>query len=385
MCEKEALTLKGPHVGLKGEVSWQVLNGDGSLADKGGHMNLILDHGLDMLAKSGGGYPVSLAQTFAYCVVGIGNSTPIISQLALDSEKARTANYLTSPVGACGSYQIDYATLKLQRTFDFPLGALDSGVDGPYAEVGFSPSGTPGNNLFSRSLFKDGGGAPITVSVLPSQQLRVTYSLTIVFDMTTWTTGSVNITGLGSVTYKSRFTSSPLSTAPNPTTPITWPAPTIPRHQLFSLVRTDGDAAAGASTYLPLAEPSSMVTLYPYFAALSPSTVHPDETTIPALTDPALPWNLNDPVYDQSGTTNACTTTGLTVPAYIDGTFYQDQPAFFSLSQANFNISWLYLRSQVQNSGLGAAPTILFFFPTPIPKDNLHTLTINFRRTWGRI
>jgi hypothetical protein len=100
------------------------------------------------------------------------------NQTILDNEMMRTVQCATTP--GANSAVVSPAQIVLQRTFLFPPEAVTT----TYSEVGFSPITTPGSNLYSRVLL----ASPITLQGPASgaplgQQLQVTYTLTIGFDM----------------------------------------------------------------------------------------------------------------------------------------------------------------------------------------------------------
>lgn len=354
------------HVGLAGHVSWEVLNSDGSQASSGEHKNLILDSGLDLVATNW------IASCFAYCCVGTGNATPIISQIGLDSEKARTNNYMTSGDG-CGTWYVAEGVIKMKRTFDFPLGALNSAVQGPYAEVGFSPLGTAGNNLFSRSLFKDGGGAPITISVLSTQQLRVTYSLTVDFSsLTSWKDGSFNLSGVGTIPYKVRL------------------PPMRPFHEISSTNRVSTLAAEAVCFFVSALSQNGVTAnvgnFYSY-AVLEPKCSAGRERLVsnPTLTYADVSPIDSNVLYDIASMPSVSGGTTATKMPYSAGSFYLDTQIVFDPNAANFASNWFMLQSLKPYYNYGSYAYLLLNFLTPITKDNLHTLTLVLRRTWGRI
>lgn len=170
-------------ISVSGYIQWSVINPDGSVEAEGEHPNLILDSGLDQVAQ------YVFADLFKYCAVGTGSTAPDVSQQGLITEAARTNNYLTG-VGNCGTTKSASNVWVLKRTFDFPIGALN----GNYSEVGFSPLGTAGPNLFSRTLIQN-AGQNVVVSINSSQQLRVIYQLTVTLGPTAETTTTPNVNG----------------------------------------------------------------------------------------------------------------------------------------------------------------------------------------------
>jgi len=189
---------------LQGRVRWAVLNADGSFADGGTlepdkpSSNLILDQGIDNLDSN------ELASLFQNCAVGVGTSTPDATQTELDNEKARTNNYVKDLCGT--TFPADHSspyTVVLKRGFDFPQGSLDSSTDGDYTELGFSQSSSAGQNLFSRALIKDESGNTISVTVASDQILRIAYELDLTLAPSAKTSGSFDITNIGTINFES--------------------------------------------------------------------------------------------------------------------------------------------------------------------------------------
>lgn len=120
--------------------------------------NLILNSGLDYLG-SGNNY-------LTYCKVGDGTSTPISTQTTLDSQKASTNTTFNSDLNSASGSAPWYGLFR--RYFEFALGT----AAGNLTELGFGPSS---GALFSRTLFKDGSGNPVTIVVLSDEILQVTY------------------------------------------------------------------------------------------------------------------------------------------------------------------------------------------------------------------
>ena len=119
--------------------------------------NLILDAGLNRLGSGG---------AFDRCMVGT-SSTPVTpSQTALGAQIASTTTIEASTNGT--NLGGGYAWAR--RTFRFPVGAATGNI----TEVGVGWSST---DCFSRALTVDGGGTPVTITVLADEFLDVTYEL----------------------------------------------------------------------------------------------------------------------------------------------------------------------------------------------------------------
>lgn len=122
--------------------------------------NLITDQGLELMGTS--------ASYFNACQVGTGNTAPNVLDTQLASYLAGTGTKQATNASVQISVLPYYASLF--NTFRFSAGA----AAGNLAEVGIGTTGTTGN-LYSRALILDGGGAPTTITVLPTEALDVTY------------------------------------------------------------------------------------------------------------------------------------------------------------------------------------------------------------------
>lgn len=128
--------------------------------------NLILNQGLDYLAQ---GTTSNVNSTLTCCQVGTSSVVPAAGQTGLQSFLAGTNNVVATNSTTQPSSPF-YGTKTL--TYEFAVGA----AAGNLAEVGVGRAST-GNVLFCRALILDGGGVPITITVLSDEILQVTYSL----------------------------------------------------------------------------------------------------------------------------------------------------------------------------------------------------------------
>jgi len=261
-----------------------------------------------------------------------------VNQTGLTAEVSggagRSNNYLTgSP--SCDSSRTG-AVFTMTRTYDFssPAGSTN------YAEIGVSDSGTQSNNLFSRMLISGG-----SVTVLATQQLRVTYQLQLTVSPTTPFSKTAAITGW-------------------PVLPATATSGTEQMAGIgLSKVATTGLAGAwdGFNLSNQCNEPSVGGQIW-----ISPSSdAH--------LSFPASP--------DRRA--NAAVKS-LSLGSYSNGNFYLDKTATFSANEAN--------RSDFRSMGVAGAnfaTTVIevgfcFLFDQAQTKDNTHTLALTFRFSWGR-
>lgn len=302
------------HTGIAGQYSAQVIHADGSVTEVPWFENMILDSGLDDMGTQNG--PLR-----ARCHVGTGTSTPVAGQVALDSRIASVihTNYFSGNgypavnVGA-PTYASEHTT-----SYTFGIGA----VVGNITEVGVSADQyTTGARLFSRSLFKDGGGNPIAVTVTATDQL-VVYHKVIFTPVSSDYTGTVSISG----------------------TPYGY---TIRRYNIA--------VVAGVSAHQ--------------------STV---DAVIPnALTAFGGTVSLN-PITSTSGLTGTNLGTGAnsTLAAYIPGTFTRGVAFVFPPPIANHV-------GGVMGFHLGSVIHSQIVLDAPIMKTNLQQLTLNFQMSWGR-
>lgn len=179
---------------------WRVVNPDGSIAQEGEQHNLLLDVYKSLV----GAYGIIGADAYAYgkayglagyAVVGSGSSPPAPSQTGLDNEIARIGP--TNSRNLAGISIVSDGVYDLHYIREYPAGTFN---DAPLTEWGFSPSGTPGDPLMSRELFRDASGSPTTVIVSSSQKLQMHYYVRITLQPTTPQPASISISGIGTLT-----------------------------------------------------------------------------------------------------------------------------------------------------------------------------------------
>ena len=154
---------------LEGIIKLEVIKEDGTLKEAEGlnvpFMNLITDAGLNYV--SGGSTILSASN---YCRVGTSSTTPTVSDTTLEAQTGSA-----SPQGTITN-SIQYTKTPYysdhQRVYTFAVGA----VSGNLTEIGFFSSST-GGTMWSRALIKDSGGNPTVLTVLPTEQLKVTYTV----------------------------------------------------------------------------------------------------------------------------------------------------------------------------------------------------------------
>lgn len=183
---------------MSGKFDIRVLHADGTHDDFNDSPNLITNQGKDIYGNI---YPAGYSGSYGGVGVGTGNAVPSASDTALEIPLAATSN-LTAGVESAPSLVAPYAT-EASGTFTFAVGA----VVGNIAEVGLMLNkGTLAatDKVFSRALIMV-GGSPGTITVLATDQLIVTYTLTMTYAADT--TGSINVTTDGapvSINYTAR-------------------------------------------------------------------------------------------------------------------------------------------------------------------------------------
>lgn len=269
-------------------------------------------------------------------VVGAGVFTVYrTNQTQLTTQVKRTNTYLTgSPY--CQS-SLAGNVLSMRRTFDFTaeVGTVN------YTEIALGWANAPSTAIFSRILM----GAPITV--LGSQQLRVTYQL--------------NVT----VTPPAPFAKTAIVNG--------WPVPPavgttgVEAVQFIGLnsVQTSG-ATNSFDTGFGAAEPSAGANIGIFIA-----------------TDAAAPASFGSAV-GRSGAVNI----GAGAAAYIAGSYYVDKSTTFAVGTGN-GTAWrsmgygFYLPSSGWNPS--SQTTMVFVFDEAQTKLNTHTLTLTWRFSWSRV
>lgn len=151
---------------LEGIIKLEIIKPDGTLKEAEGlnipFYNLITDAGLDYISEN-----ISMNATSNYCQVGTSSTPPTISDTSLGAvtggaasgTSLNTVQYTTEP----------YYSEHL-KVYTFPVGS----VIGNLTEIGFFFSrGT----MWSRALIKDSSGNPTTLTLLATEQLKVTYTI----------------------------------------------------------------------------------------------------------------------------------------------------------------------------------------------------------------
>jgi hypothetical protein len=127
--------------------------------------NVITDTGLNLMFIGNSGLTNDV---FNWCGVGSGSSTPSTLQTNLDIPIGTRVNTGTSLSSSGSNANPEYHWIRINRRF------TENQSNGLLSEVGFF-SGSTGNNLTSRALFRDAAGNPTTITKTNQDLLDITY------------------------------------------------------------------------------------------------------------------------------------------------------------------------------------------------------------------
>lgn len=163
---------------LEGYISLAVGKSKNNPRYKTEFKNLIVDIGLNNAANN------SISSLVTKCGVGSSSSTPTTGDTALGQQVGSYASVVTSTYNHSSGNPVWYTYGRF--TFTFTAGS----VTGDLREIGFFNSL---NTMFSHALLKDGAGNPTTITVLPDENLYVTYEFRK-YAQETDQTGTFNLT-----------------------------------------------------------------------------------------------------------------------------------------------------------------------------------------------
>ena len=296
--------------------------------------NLLTDDGMDYIGSAKQG----INTLFAYLGVGTDNTTPTVNDSTLGSEVSRTnsnggfsseeiGGYVT---GSGGPLDSPYWFQRHVRLF------LEGEGNGNLTELGWFRIASAGT-MAVRSLFKDGGGSPITITKTSDDQLKVTYERRLYPPVTNSQTGSIILT-------KTATTHSYTASAINIDTAFEWGT-------------TNGmtDLMLTAGTYLS-------------FAAMSASGII-------SPTGSAADFYVagNTPIGADSDT----------VQSYIAGTFESDMESIWGAALANFGPGGI-TGFTLAAGGATNRRHFQVYVSESIKKTSLDQLKINWRFKWDR-
>ncbi len=274
--------------------------------------NLITNLGLNSIGNGVNGY------IFSYGAVGTGNTAPANSDTQLQAQAAYTSNEVAVTHGAATSSPY-YRYVRV--TYRFNPGE----ATGNFSEVGVGNLSGSIVSTFSRSLIRDTGGNPTTVTVAADESLDIIYEFRIYYK-TTDTTANITVNGT-SYTF------------------------TIRPYRVTSALNSAGYMRTVNSLNSPFTE---------YIGT--------------AYTGPQP-----DMVSDPSGQYLGSSSTPTTWAAYTAGNYYRDSTGTFGISsaEASGNISLIAPSSySAQQYSIGISPAIT--------KAADQRLQITVRTSWAR-
>ena len=303
---------------LEGIIKLEIIKEDGTLKEADGlnipFKNLITDSGLNFIAGSS-----KISDAASYCRVGTGSTVPSVLDTALNSQTGSTSSSGTSTNSVQYTTQPYYS--QHQIVYTFAVGD----VSGNLTEIGFFPYST-GGPLWSRALIKDSGGNPTTLTLLATEQLKVTYTVIRYIPEPQTGTFTLNTNGTNStVTY----TITPANITDS------------------SCVWKNGRCSFSGDTYLYVYETNT----------LGPITSKPSGSSSPLT---------------------------LTADSYTSGSFQRTSTITIPISTANFTtgigslLFWNYNNYSETTLGYQCS------FSPKIMKTASQTLAIGIKLSWGR-
>ena len=175
---------------LEGIIKLEVIREDGTLKEAAGlnvpFKNLITNAGLDYVNGNS-----TINTCINYCRVGTGSTPPAGTDTALAAQTG-----IASPQGS-RTNSVQKTTLPYYsqhvNVYTFDVGA----VSGNLTEIGFFSAAEYGT-MWSRALIKDSGGNPTTLTLLATEQLKVTYTVVRYLPATVTGSFTLNTNGVDS-------------------------------------------------------------------------------------------------------------------------------------------------------------------------------------------
>ena len=178
------------HVKLSGRARWQVLDERGVPEiprNPGGFAigpiegveqpNLITNLGMDAIADTTVLSNSASDHIRAFLAVGTGSTAPAVTDIALDNEvETRTSS--DGGFGIASPEELD----TMANVWRYSVGQVrvrSMTANRNLTEYGLSTLITQPNGLNIRELLRDGGGTPVTISILSGKSLRLDHTLVV--------------------------------------------------------------------------------------------------------------------------------------------------------------------------------------------------------------
>lgn len=174
-------------VGLYGEIESEVRSKSGLVKQHMKFKNIITDWGLKYLAEKGG----QIVNAFKYLILGTGTTTPVSTDVALQSGDASTVSWSISnrTISSGGSGNDRW----IKYTFEY----LPNKIIGTWSELGLLASVSSPYNVMTRALF------PVPLQVGEDDIPTINYTIHAVRTTDTPTEVTVNLAGVGNITCQS--------------------------------------------------------------------------------------------------------------------------------------------------------------------------------------
>ncbi len=298
----------------------QVFSKEGKLRKELEFENLVTNIGLNRIATG---------SAFNGCAIGSGTVVPSTTDTQLQSLGAYTTNITSATNGMQISFSPFYGWSR--KKFRFVAGTLN----GNYSEIGV---GWANNQMFSRSLIRDGNDNPTTITVLSDEYLDVTYEVRLYIP----TTDVVTVAGLTGLS----------------------DTITVTRRPIF-ITQVGSNTNAGYKGWTPLDDSN---TLGGSCAALRDnSAFYPTSyTQLLPMTTPS-----------SSVSTISGGPVALSTAAYVNNSLQRS----FTMSFSTTTYVGTYQHFVLE---FGMCGCFQYLFSTPIVKTSDQILTMNFTSSWGR-
>lgn len=320
---------------IGGRFCIQVLRADGSVKQSEEFDNLVLDSGIDYFINSV--HRIDAATTLYVCKVGTSNVPPSPTDTSLGAGIARQQlNTFTAPYVLPTTVQTGATPYYVERKtqYDFALGA----VVGNISEVGISNNNnTDNSSVHIKSLIKDSGGTPVTITVLATESLRVFYTLRLYMPETD-VTGNVTINSIN-YTYTIRPT---LSGASNN----------------FNEFPGTGGNPAGQNVFRVISSPN---------IAASNWLLYTSSNVLTSVT------GAHDITGGSGGLPNSGSGVVVTIAPYVAGSFYRQASYRIVATAANIAGG---LGKLIYGQCMGVYQIV---FSPKIPKTDLNSFEFTFR------
>ena len=355
------LIIPGLKATVRGEVRWQVLDERGvpevprnengfAIAEAGGvaQSNLITNLGMDRMPSQSvfTTNPDSTSHWRRYLRVGTGSVEPAFADVDLGAQ-------VESPSAAFLSFTPDTQTFALDTTDNVWRAVLTTRrtlqmtANRNLTEFGFSNVATAGD-LRIRELFRDGGGVPVTVTVLSGKYIKVDHTLTI--EIPAPAAGATVVRNIDTYDAGGALVSS------------------VPYTLRYGLTT---DVAGGGNIYWARS----------WDPAFAPLAMYRMRSSIAYERINAGSWTFNDSTGQFDGSDAASYGLG----GYVDGTYYRDKAAAWIPGEGAGTMHGYIANSLGTNTAFRPSGVFVHFdSPATYVRGELDLMTVASRSSWAR-